>query len=180
MTTVVKITCNLNCICVNTDCSYKHFIQYKDRKIVKKFYDDIYKKNIEEPNNTERKKNCIYGQLCENKNCGFRHRLNFSDREKLIVAYKFNKICPEVKATVNISSSKDTKTKNNDLHITNLYTTLEDFIDINDDHDVKSSASILPLAKSWVSIVKTEKHVETTVEEKEEDLDIDDGFYMKF
>ena len=49
-------TCNLNCICIDSDCSYKHYITYKERKIVKKFYDAISSKSKDEPNAEIRKK----------------------------------------------------------------------------------------------------------------------------
>ena len=38
---MTTITCNLNCVCVDSDCTYKHYITYKERKIVKQFYDEI-------------------------------------------------------------------------------------------------------------------------------------------
>lgn len=162
----MTITCNLNCICINSDCSYKHFIQYKDRKIVKKFYDTLSNKSIEEPNNETRKKNCIYGQLCENKNCGFRHRLNYSNREKLTVLYKFNKICPSTELNTKSIIPTSIKSKNDNK---NSFILLDDV----DDIIIQPSSN-----KSWVDIVKNDKKIEDKIEEIEEDED--DGFYMKF
>jgi hypothetical protein len=175
------ITCNLNCICLNADCAYKHFIQYKERKIVKKFYDSLPNKSIEETNNDTRKKNCSFGQLCENKNCGFRHRLSFASREKLIVSYKFNKICPTSKEEVKTDAAA--KITVNDKINTNLFMALED-----EEEQLPSVnvASNVYSGKSWVSVVKTTKepkasaHIEDSSEDEKEDINDDDGFYMKF
>ena len=87
--------CNLNCICCNVDCTYKHFILPKERKIVKRFYENLINPSKTEEDSSIRNANCTYGQLCNNEKCGYRHRLAFKDREKLIIAYKYNKICPE-------------------------------------------------------------------------------------
>ena len=180
------INCNLNCICVNADCAYKHFIQYKERKIVKKFYDTIQNKTIEEPNNETRKKNCTYGQLCENKDCGFRHRLSFGSREKLIVLYKFNKICPTSKSEVKQQTSSTTS--NTNTINKNLFMVLDD--DTEDEIISEQIKSQPYSGKSWVSVVKTESQVATTVikktiieddcENDENEETEDDGFYMKF
>ena len=178
------INCNLNCICINGDCTYNHFISYKERKVVKKFYDSLSNKIIEEPNNETRKKNCTFGQLCQNKNCGFKHRLNFTSREKLIVLYKFNKICPSSKEETKLSLAP--KITINDKINKNLFMTLDD---IEDDiqEEPKISSIIKPSifsGKSWASVVKTEKSsLSTKVDsdsDNEEDITDDDGFYMKF
>lgn len=160
-------TCNLNCICINSDCIYKHYIQYKDRKIVKKFYDELNDKNVKEENDENRKKNCTYGQLCENKKCGFRHRLSFNDREKLIVLYKFNNICPSAskKTSKVVSEPKKDNTSSK-----NAFMILDD---INDDEIKEEIKEPVYSGKSWVSVVKTEEKKEWG------DYD-DDDFYMKF
>lgn len=179
MATSSVITCNLNCVCINADCTFKHHIQYKDRKIVKKFYDSLDNKIIEETNNETRKKNCSFGQLCENKNCGFRHRLSFSSREKLIVLYKFNKICPSSKEEVKTVSSPAKITVNDKIN-KNLFMTL------NDEEEEPEEVVNIPLnvysGKSWVSVVK---HSNMTLKDDDEeaetdDINDDDGFYMKF
>jgi len=81
--------CNLNCVCVNSDCSFSHFLNPKERRVVKKLYDGLQRPSKVEENADKRKANCRYGQLCYVKDCGFRHRLSFSDRMKLID--EFNK-----------------------------------------------------------------------------------------
>lgn len=172
------ITCNLNCICINADCSYNHFISYKDRKTVKKFYDILPNKIIEEPNNDTRKKNCTFGQLCENKDCGFRHRLSFNNREKLIVSYKFNKICPSSKEETKTATAAKTTIQSNSSK--NQFTILEE-----NNEDIKEQSYIHPTiysGKSWVSVVKTETklHVYDSDDNQETDIQEDDGFYMKF
>ena len=168
------ITCNLNCICINSDCIYNHFITYKDRKIVKKFYESITNKTIEESNNETRKKNCTFGQLCENKNCGFRHRLSYTDREKLIVSYKFNKICPSSNETItkSIISSSPAKSKNDN---TNSFMILDEYESIDED------IIIQPSGKSWVDVVKKTTSKTVSSDEIEEvEQEEDDGFYMSF
>jgi hypothetical protein len=170
------INCNLNCICINADCTYKHFISYKDRKIVKKFYDSLPNKIIEETNNETRKKNCTFGQLCENKNCGFKHRLSFTSREKLIVLYKFNKICPSSKEKV--KTIVEPKININNKINKNLFMTLDD--DIQD--DIITSPQLFS-TRTWASVVKTDKPSLLYKDEDsndEEDIQEDDGFYMKF
>jgi hypothetical protein len=181
MTTTTTTTCNLNCICDNSDCNYKHYISYKDRKIVKKFYDTI-TINKDEPNVSTRKKNCTFGQLCDKETCGFRHRLNFSIREKLIVLYKFNKICPEKSNDNSIKHSKqfDTTTQ---ITSHNLYLSLD-----NDDEE--NTINTVPTTsyseKSWADIVSTVPVIEPVsvpviepVVSRWEDM-ADDDFYMKF
>jgi len=168
------ITCNLNCICINSDCIYNHFITYKDRKIVKKFYESITNKTIEESNNETRKKNCTFGQLCENKNCGFRHRLSYADREKLIVSYKFNKICPSSNETTtkSIISSSPAKSKNDN---TNSFMILDE---IETEIETETEIIIQSSGKSWVDVVKKTNSKIVSSDEIEEVED--DGFYMNF
>lgn len=178
------ITCNLNCICINSDCIYKHHIQYKERKIVKRFYDSISKKTIEEPNNETRKKNCTFGQLCENKNCGFRHRLSYGDREKLIISYKFNKICPSIQpiTTKEIVSSPSKSININSFMILDSDDIIENDVNVNANVNVNVKQSTS--GKSWVDVVKKDitKSYLSDEEEFEKDFEDfeDDGFYMKF
>jgi hypothetical protein len=183
------ITCNLNCICINSDCLYNHYITYKDRKVVKKFYDEISNKMKDEPKPETRKKNCTFGQLCDKETCGFRHRLSFANREKLIVSYKFNKICPATTETTNKSSNKNEMTKNKSSQ--NLYLSLDDTDDdINDDINdnvnvneeketkeelIKSTSAI----KTWVDAVNNTKVNVEVSSLKWEDM-ADEDFYMTF
>jgi hypothetical protein len=175
-------TCNLNCICIDSDCSYKHYITYKERKIVKNFYDAISSKSKDEPNAEMRKKNCTFGQLCEKETCGFRHRLSFAIREKLIVSYRFNKIFPNTSNTTSNTKNEKSSSKK-EVKSTNLFMSLEDI----DDEDVEindiPSVSLAPafIGKSWSSVVQSiPQKVNLSIETSRwEDLD-DDDFYMKF
>ena len=145
---MISITCNLNCVCVDSDCSYKHYINYKDRKIVKQFYDELSNKMKDEPNAETRKKNCTFGQLCDKEKCGFRHRLSFANREKLIVSYRFNKICPSKSSETTVPKLSDKKLDVK-LSSQNLYLSLNDEEEEIKEIIVKQS----PFVKSWVDIV---------------------------
>jgi len=171
-------TCNLNCVCVDSECSYNHYISYKERKIVRNFYDAISNKSKDEPNPETRKKNCTFGQLCEKENCGFRHRLSFANREKLIVSFRFNKICPPSKPVVakTVAAPKQT----------NIFLCLEDDVVEEEIIEVAPAPVVVKqpkFEKSWVSVVSAPppvRKVNLTAETSRwEDLD-DDGFYMKF
>jgi hypothetical protein len=120
--TTKTITCNLNCICANPDCLFGHCISYKERKNFLKIYNATPNKNCDEPNMDLRKKNCTFGQLCEKESCGYKHRLSFQTREKIIIAYKFNKICPE-----NSTAAKKTNTfqKEDEVKIHNSFSVLD-------------------------------------------------------
>ena len=172
---MISITCNLNCVCVDSDCSYKHYINYKDRKIVKQFYDELSNKMKDEPNAETRKKNCTFGQLCDKEKCGFRHRLSFANREKLIVSYRFNKICPSKlseTATPKLSDKKlDIKTPTQNLYLT-----------LNDEEEEIKEIIVRPSVKSWVDIVvKSEIKSEIKSEPISDWGDIaDEDFYMTF
>lgn len=146
------ITCNNNCICDDVDCSYKHYLSYKERKIVKKFYCTLKNVNKEETNMESRKKNCSYGQLCNNKKCGFKHRLNYENREQLIVLYNYNKICPEKKEI----KSKEQIIEDKSIVSNNYFLFLDD--EINEDK-IKEEITVIPVelpvykGKSWLDIV---------------------------
>ncbi len=84
--------CNLDCICVNCDCEFFHPISIKERKIVRKLFDNISSPNKNETNSHLRKANCRFGKLCNNKNCGYRHRLSYEDRLILIDGFNQSKI----------------------------------------------------------------------------------------
>ena len=175
-------TCNLNCICIDSDCSYKHYITYKERKIVKNFYDAISSKSKDEPNAEIRKKNCTFGQLCEKETCGFRHRLSFANREKLIVSYRFNKIFPNTSSTSSNAKIEKSSTKN-EHKSTNLFMSLEDLDDEEVEINDIPSVSLAPvfIGKSWSSVVQSiPQKVNLSVETSRWE-DLDDGeFYMKF
>ena len=175
------INCNLNCVCVDSDCSYKHYISYKDRKIVKQFYDELSNKLKDEPNPETRKKNCTFGQLCDKEKCGFRHRLSFANREKLIVSYRFNKICPT--KTAEITSAKVSENKQTQKLQSNLYLLLDD--------NIEEETVIQPIIfnKSWVNAVinqiKSEIKSEIKPEIKHEIISnwedvADEDYYMTF
>ena len=184
-------TCNQNCICINADCAFKHYITYKERKIVKQFYDklDVTK---DEPNAASRKKNCTFGQLCDKESCGFRHRIIYANREKLIVSYRYNKICP---ADSNKTADSKQKVVKNIDNITskNLFLTL----DVDDEPELIQQAAVVEVkpeikpvevkpyvGRAWNKVVlnedKPEKKVDMSVSNSTwEELD-DDDFYMKF
>ena len=147
---MATINCNLNCVCVDSDCSYKHYISYKDRKIVKQFYDELSNKLKDEPNPETRKKNCTFGQLCDKEKCGFRHRLSFANREKLIVSYRFNKICPT--KTSEITQTKLSNNKQTQKSQSNLYLLLDEEFE---EKDIKEEQVVEPIIvnKSWVNVV---------------------------
>lgn len=173
------INCNLNCICMNSDCLYNHYLPYKERKIVKKFYEDISNKNINEEGMDMRKKNCIFGQLCEKKTCGYKHRLSFPDREKLIVSYKFNKICPGVSQVAKTSNTKSDKPQ---MNIHNMFSPLHE----KEIEEVQEEIVI----NSWASIVKNTKSISlattSTVSKEIKEVHLnwedcaDEDFYMEF
>jgi hypothetical protein len=165
---MLSITCNLNCICVDADCSYKHYITYKDRKIVKQFYDTLPNKMKDEPNADTRKKNCTFGQLCDKETCGFRHRLSFVNREKLIVSYKFNKICPSVSSEITAPKSSEKKITLKSF-TQNLYLSLDEEIEEKKEEIIDQPK----ITKSWVDAVVNKK------EERWEDM-AEEDFYMKF
>jgi len=88
----MSVVCNLDCICVDGDCKFFHPITIKERKIVKRLYDNITNPNKSEANSESRKANCRFGKLCHNSCCGYRHRLNYTDRKKLIDGFNQSKI----------------------------------------------------------------------------------------
>ena len=184
-------TCNQNCICINSDCSFKHYINYKERKIVKQFYDklDISK---DEPNADSRKKNCTFGQLCEKESCGFRHRIIYANREKLIVAYRYNKICPTVNQKDETNKTEIKKIDN--IASKNMFLTLDFDEEINEVEDVATttieSGEIKPvdvkpyIGRAWNKVVLNEDKPVKTVNMSVSDLTWeqldDEDFYMNF
>lgn len=119
-------TCNFNCICINSDCSFRHYISYKERKNVEKIYKNIpdIKTMLNEDKTESRKANCTYGQLCRNKDCGFKHRLNVEGRFKIIDKYDNMKSVQ----TEPIRKVKEIKVVvDNKLSTKNLFEMLEDY-----------------------------------------------------
>lgn len=188
----MSATCNKNCICSDSDCSFNHYItSYKERKLVKLFYDklDITK---DEPNSESRKKNCTFGQLCDKENCGYRHRLSYADREKLIVSYRYNKIC-QVDILKQIQEKPRVAKKINEIPMNNMFLTLENE-DINDEIEIIKIIEEVPeiapvevkpyVGRAWNKVVKNEDKpvpkLDLSVSSSTwEELD-DEGFYMKF
>ena len=185
---MISITCNLNCVCVDSDCSYKHYINYKDRKIVKQFYDELSNKMKDEPNAETRKKNCTFGQLCDKEKCGFRHRLSFANREKLIVSYRFNKICPS-------KSSETAAPKLSDKKLDVKLTTQNLYLSLNDEEEEIKEIIVKPspFVKSWVDIVVKSEVVKSEIKSEVVKSEVvksepisdwgdaaDEDFYMTF
>jgi len=88
----MSIICNLDCICIDCDCKFSHPIPIKERKLVRKLYDNITHPDKNEPNGQLRKANCRFGKLCHNEKCGYRHRLSFSNRMILVDGFNQSKI----------------------------------------------------------------------------------------
>jgi len=84
--------CNLNCICIDSDCKFKHYLPIKDRRSVKKAYDLLDSPSKVESAPEFRRANCRFGQVCNNESCGYKHRLSFKDRIKLITTANAAKV----------------------------------------------------------------------------------------
>lgn len=138
--------CNFNCICINSDCIYRHYITFKERKYVANIYKNIpdIKELINENNNEGRKANCIYGQLCRNKDCGFKHRLSPEGRFKIIDEYDLIKLSTEP-----MRKNKDIKIVENKLKTTNLFLMLEDFVE-----EIVKVEEVEKEEIKWTDIVK--------------------------
>lgn len=160
--------CNLNCVCVNGDCSFSHFLNPKERKVVKKLYDGLQKPSKFEDNANKRKANCRYGQLCYTKDCGFRHRLSFTDRVKLVDEFnKFKLTDIRVDKKVN-----EVRTKGFDITSKNHFDLLENIEEVDEIVVKETVPEIQPITtkpfefgKKWADLF---------------DEDEDDNFYMKF
>ncbi len=113
--------CNNNSICIDSDCKFYHNISIKDRKIVRKLYDELVSPNKKEENLESRKANCKFGQICYNVNCGFKHRLNFIDRMKIV--NKFNDT--KIKMTTTEKVKKDPEIMLFSIPKKNLFNCLE-------------------------------------------------------
>ena len=146
--------CNLNCICVDGDCSYTHLPILKDRKTIKKLFDGLPKISKVEDNTDKRKANCRFGQLCYNESCGFRHRLSVKDRQRLIKVFnefKLNDIKVEKKVEM-------LKVKEFDIRHKNSFDTLDEVEEV-----IEKVAEMKVVEKSWADVCKE-----------------DEDFYMKF
>jgi hypothetical protein len=155
---------------------------------VKQFYDklDISK---DEPNAVSRKKNCTFGQLCDKESCGFRHRIVYANREKLIVSYRYNKICPTYNKKT-VDNKQNSVKKVNEITSKNLFLTLDVEEESEENVVVEVQPEIKPVeikpyvGRAWNKVVlnedKSEKKVDMSVSNSTwEELD-DDDFYMKF
>jgi len=116
-----KLICNFNSICIDPDCQFYHNIHIKDRKVVKKLYDNLINPNKFEDNLSSRKKNCFNGQICYNPNCGFRHRLHFNHR--IILVNGFNDAKLEMTKTHKIKKNIDSHSF--EIPLTNLFKSLD-------------------------------------------------------
>jgi len=94
-----KPVCNFNCICSNADCNYRHYLSFKERKVVGKIYNNylVILKQMKEEKSESRKANCLYGQMCRNKDCNFKHHINYDGRMMLIERYTDSNKKVEVK-----------------------------------------------------------------------------------
>jgi len=150
--------CNLNCLCINSDCNFYHAYPIKERRIIRNIFDNLDNPNKNESNPDLRRANCRFGQLCHNKNCGYRHRLSFDYRNILID--KFNHI--------KLQSAKIEKTpkiiQSNHFNISNSNSFL--LLDLDEPSiQTQTQTPIINIpSKSWADIVG----------------DNDDDFYMKF
>jgi len=142
--------CNLNCVCVDGDCSFNHLPILKDRKIIKKLFDGLSGVSKVEPNADKRKANCRFGQLCYNDDCGFRHRLSVKDRQRLIKSFNDFKLT-EIKVEKKVELKKNEGFK---ISHFNAFETLD---------EVKEEVVEKKIGKSWADLCKE-----------------DDDFYMKF
>lgn len=88
MTSTVIPVCNFNCVCMNADCTYRHYITYKERKVASKVYEDKKSQLIAEDKSEVRKANCLYGQMCRNIGCNFRHQFNADSRFLFIDSFE--------------------------------------------------------------------------------------------
>lgn len=139
--------CNLNCICVNTDCTFTHLPILKDRKIVKNLFDSLSGISKVEDNMEKRKANCRFGQLCYNDKCGFRHRLSVNDRLHLIKVFNDFKL-KEIKVEKKVEMKKVDEFN---IPHKNLFDTLDDVDDVVDVVDVIDTSNG---ALSWADICK--------------------------
>jgi len=152
-----KSVCNFNCVCNNSDCSFRHYINFKERKVAAKIIATNQEyKTYQEENNINRRANCIYGQMCRNKNCNFKHQLNPDGRFKFIEEYE------TAIATSILSKSTEKKIKVivpkvNNIKITNLFMTLPDDNDNEEKEEIPEIIEevILKTPKiKWSDIVK--------------------------
>ena len=174
--TAKTITCNLNCICTNPDCTFGHCIPYKERKNFLKIYNATPNKNCDEQNMDLRKKNCTFGQLCEKESCGYKHRLSFANREKMIIAYKFSKICPDNSTT---AKKINTFNKDDEVKIHNSFSVL-----IDEEQQQQPQIIENTNQNSWASIVRNE--IKKPIPRDENNVPLnwedcaDDDFFMEF
>jgi hypothetical protein len=158
-----KPVCNFNCICFNSDCNYRHYVTYKERKIIAKIYNDELTelKTMKEEKSETRKANCIYGQLCKNKDCNFKHHINYEGRMMLIEKYNTNST--KKNHTNEEKSVKIINIKKSDFKSKNL------FDDLEEEKEEEKKEIIFPIIviinkldeskPKWTDVVKNGEHM---------------------
>jgi hypothetical protein len=160
--------CNLNCVCVNGDCAFSHFLNSKERRVVKKLYDGLQRPSKVEENSEKRKANCRYGQLCYVKDCGFRHRLSFADRLKLVD--EFNKFkLSDIRVEKKV---KEVRAEGFKISAKNHFDLLEDVEEVDEVVEKETVREVQPVVvkpfefgKKWADLF---------------DGNDEEDFYMKF
>ena len=161
MTTV----CNANCVCMNADCSYNHYITIADRKkvvsIVKKFNLTTTSYTTED-NAEKRKKNCTFGFLCFRDDCLYRHRMNNKGRNIIIDNYtstdeeEEKKVIKKViKRELNKEDLKEVVVK-----LSNKFELLkvddkEEFPEIPSSSTSEEKKPLITFDKSYIEVLKT-------------------------
>jgi hypothetical protein len=149
-----------------------------------KIYNATPNKNLDEPNMDLRKKNCTFGQLCEKESCGYKHRLSFQTREKMIIAYKFNKICPDTSITAKKTNSFH---KEDEVKIQNYFSALDEIQVEQQQPQLLPQPKIIEITNknSWASIVRNEVK-KTPIQRDEYNVPLnwedcaDEDFFMEF
>ena len=153
-------TCNQNCVCMNADCSYNHFIIFKNRKVVSKILKENPKimLNNAEDKGELRRANCTFGYLCNNEMCNYKHHLNFKGRSQLIdlFYYKDDEEIKEVKKE-EIKEKKIVVVVINKLELSNNKFNLLNDIEEVEEEDKNQKIIIKTVnnfTKSFVDVVK--------------------------
>ena len=166
--------CNNNCACADSECMFRHYLRYKDRKVVVKICREnpsVISSNKKESNIEIRKSNCTYGYLCTNDSCNYRHFLNPAGRR--IISNLYNKqldassdasvtSVPSVSSVSSVSSqissisSASTVVYKNKKENKNVYSTLEQLENKIEDEKIPSIVvtQIKKFEKSYSDIVK--------------------------
>ena len=150
-----SIVCNMNCACVNNDCSYKHYLNFTDRKKIVSIINKFNLKTSDyttEDNVEKRKANCTFGFLCFREDCLYKHRMNNKGRKIIIDNYNLPEEKKEI--VVIIKNKKEPKTT-----LTNKFSLLEEVVD-DVEEEIKSIPTVnnkLPpvFNKSYSDVLKT-------------------------